>query len=62
MSVFVWPLALATTSKGGDAGEKRPVASSRWRLALCSDMNTALPGNVTSKGGLLDVLQTCRRG
>jgi hypothetical protein len=46
---FVWPLALATTSKGGEAGENRPVESSRWRLAVCSDMNTALSGDVTRR-------------
>ena len=45
MGVFVWLLALATTSKGGEAGEKRPVESSRWRLAVCSDMKTALAGD-----------------
>lgn len=44
MGVFVWPPALATTSKGGEAGEKRPVESSRWRLAVCSDMNTVVGG------------------
>jgi hypothetical protein len=49
MGVFVWPLALATTSKGGEAGEKRPVESSRWRLALCSDMNTAPSGEAACR-------------
>jgi hypothetical protein len=53
MGVFVWPLALATTSKGGDAGEKRPVESSRWRLAVCSDMNTALWGDGACRRKLL---------
>jgi hypothetical protein len=49
MGVFVWPLALATTSKGGDAGEKRPVWSSRWRLAVCSDMKTARGGDAACR-------------
>lgn len=39
--VFVWPFAKATTSKGGEAGEKRPCWSSLWRLTVCSDMNNA---------------------
>ncbi len=30
----VWPLALAATSKGGEAGEYRPELSKRWRFAL----------------------------
>lgn len=62
MGVFVWPFAKATTSKGGDAGENRPVASSRWRLALCPDMNTALPGSITCRRALEEMLQACRDG
>ena len=30
----VWPLALAATSKGGEAGEYLPELSKRWRFAL----------------------------
>lgn len=34
------PLALAATSKGGEAGENLPVESKRCRFALGSDMKT----------------------
>lgn len=34
MGFVVWPLALAATSKGGEAGEYLPELSRRWRFAL----------------------------
>lgn len=49
MGAFVLLLA-ATTSKGGEAGENLPVESSRWRLALCSDIDTAA-GTLWRAGG-----------
>lgn len=36
----VCPLALAATSKGGDAGENLPIESRRCRFALGSDIET----------------------
>jgi hypothetical protein len=62
VGVFVWPLALATTSKGGEAGENRPVESNRWRLAVCSDIDTALSGDFTCRRKPVGVRRAGRGG